>query len=808
MKRFYPKDAVLFACVIVSIVLFTLIYPRLYVAPCVNLTLDREEVAARADSIFTRLGYHFEDYKSNVQLKQDNEQYTYLQKKYGISHARKIVSADSVPVFRWEYTVRVSSVPGDSMNIVIGPEDRNPQSPEHGNLILMQLDMKGRLVLMEARKADEYWSPGQDNSDSDPFTYAETLASEFLGDDFSNWVFDKKTDFERPDSPISIYSWERNAYVSGEKTTLSVTMRQNRAIHIAKYFSMPPGYTSKKPFVLHSSLFLMVAAIMSIVLFIKRLRSDLIDLKVALVPAFIVMLFWGVELFSTIYLNTLTMFSAASVFSFLITSLFLGGGMWVMFGVGESLTREVWPQKLNALDYLRRNIFPSAVSRSLVAGISLGFVIAGISVILEYVFVSAGMATLSITGGLAAFYSHGIPWLFGLKQVYAAMFFIAALCFIGVPFVKKYIRWPIAGYIFLVLLASPESNQAPGLDPVYLHIIIGVAATALYIYFFHLYDIVAVFLGCAAVPAIFYGYAGLVSTSTQMQIQGVIILAILAGILLFALLIKNREPGPEKAGTFVPDYLQRIYERERQEQELEIARNVQLRFLPQSVPGYKEIDVASMCVPAMETGGDYYDFIRLGPDKLGIAIGDVSGKGISAAFYMTLTKGFLLSHARLNLSPREVLINLNELFYQNVQRGVFISMIYGVFDFAKSRLVVARAGHNPMMLFSQEKGSIDDLISPGLGLGLEKGEIFAKNIKDIVVPLSSGDTCFFYTDGLNEARNVTGAEFGEERIRSIIAGNSMHSAEHILNAVHIAVDQFAQGTEQHDDMTAVIVKML
>ena len=123
-----------------------------------------------------------------------------------------------------------------------------------------------------------------------------------------------------------------------------------------------------------------------------------------------------------------------------------------------------------------------------------------------------------------------------------------------------------------------------------------------------------------------------------------------------------------------------------------------MSFLPKENPILKGIDIASICIPAFEVGGDYYDFIRLGKNKLGIIIGDVSGKGTQAAFYMTLTKGFLKAIAKHTDSPAEVLTKMNELFYENVERGRFISMIYAVVDLENKLIRIARAGHNPVIL--------------------------------------------------------------------------------------------------------------
>jgi sigma-B regulation protein RsbU (phosphoserine phosphatase) len=241
---------------------------------------------------------------------------------------------------------------------------------------------------------------------------------------------------------------------------------------------------------------------------------------------------------------------------------------------------------------------------------------------------------------------------------------------------------------------------------------------------------------------------------------------------------------------------------------LEIARNVQLTFLPRAEPKIEGMDVSSLCVPAREVGGDYYDFIELSPRKLGVVIGDVSGKGISAAFYMTLTKGFLRSQAKGPFSPREILINMNELFYENAERGIFISMIYALFDLEARTLTFARAGHNPMILRRPGKGEAEELDAPGIALGLERGDIFSQTIEERTIGIEKKDVFFFYTDGLNETQNLRQEEFGEDRLLELVEKHSQLPSEELLYRVQEEIMAFAGEASQHDDMTAVVVRII
>src|SRR5262249_22037916 len=129
----------------------------------------------------------------------------------------------------------------------------------------------------------------------------------------------------------------------------------------------------------------------------------------------------------------------------------------------------------------------------------------------------------------------------------------------------------------------------------------------------------------------------------------------------------SRRERFEFKGSDLPEHVKRISERARMTRELEIARQVQIGLLPRSDPKVPGFDISGLCVPAEEVGGDYYDFIHLSDRKIGIAIGDVSGKGVPAAIYMTLTKGVLQSHAEGNIHPRDVLIKVNSLMYRTIK---------------------------------------------------------------------------------------------------------------------------------------------
>ena len=249
-------------------------------------------------------------------------------------------------------------------------------------------------------------------------------------------------------------------------------------------------------------------------------------------------------------------------------------------------------------------------------------------------------------------------------------------------------------------------------------------------------------------------------------------------------------------------------ERERLLRELEIAHQVQIRLLPKDDPEIPGYSINGICLPAKEVGGDYYDFIDLGNSKLGIVIGDVSGKGLPAAIYMTLTKGVFLSHAGIEIFPREVLIKVNDMLKKTVEQGTFVTMFYAVLDYKNNKIIYSRAGHEPAVFYNAGKKKIELLRPMGIGLGIKLGKLFEVNIEEKELNLSSGDLLVFYTDGFTDARNSQLNDFGKERLLKSIAENYQNSSSELIHSISKDVLRFEGQTSQYDDMTMISIKKL
>ncbi len=249
-------------------------------------------------------------------------------------------------------------------------------------------------------------------------------------------------------------------------------------------------------------------------------------------------------------------------------------------------------------------------------------------------------------------------------------------------------------------------------------------------------------------------------------------------------------------------------ERERFSRELEIAHQVQTRLLPQKDPSLKNYIIKGLCVPAREVGGDYYDYFDLGENKVGVVIGDVSGKGLPAAFYMTLTKGIFQSQAGASLSPCEVLKKVNKILIHTLEKGSFVTMFYGVLDYAENTFEFARAGHEPGIYYNSVKGKVELLRPPGIGLGLKEGSIFEKNICDRKLSLNRGDIILLYTDGFNDARNKDNEDYGRERILKFLEMNKNISGDDLIKKLSSEISVFSDNLPQFDDLTVISIKYL
>lgn len=549
-----------------------------------------------------------------------------------------------------------------------------------------------------------------------------------------------------------------------------------------------------------------------IVLFFFRIRARAIDTQPALVVAVIAGLGFSLMGLLTVIPNTSLWTAGASWDQSieLIVRTGLAGAAaslayFVFFAIGDSITRQHWPQKLSLYDYICQGmVFNKPIGFMLIRSVALSFILAGVwtSVVWLFpqisfhihneVFVSQQVAWPPVFLGVSnGVFSLGL--VVGIFLVFGGQIFsqtkskvitgivIILACGIVVPF---------AGYL-----------EANGYQFV-AGSIMGVVLLGIYLQWDFLTLLVSHFL-FSVLTSTTTGWIISGSLDTYVFISGLIFLST---IFVTGVIAVGRGKEEKVLSRYIPEYVEELAQEERIKQELEIAREVQQSFLPTQKPHFKGLDMAAICKPAFETGGDYYDFIQLDDHRIAVTIGDVSGKGFQAAFYMTFIKGILHSLCWEIDSPAEILKKVNRLFYDNAQRGTFISLVYGIIDLQKQTFTFARAGHNPILKVGSNGSGIEELKPSGIGIGLSK-DSFDEQIQEVTLSLVNDEILILYTDGIVEALNEHHKFYGTDRFNKMVSDNAKKSAKQILDLLAHDVRSFVGEAKQHDDMTIMVMKM-
>jgi sigma-B regulation protein RsbU (phosphoserine phosphatase) len=251
-----------------------------------------------------------------------------------------------------------------------------------------------------------------------------------------------------------------------------------------------------------------------------------------------------------------------------------------------------------------------------------------------------------------------------------------------------------------------------------------------------------------------------------------------------------------------------LKERYRLRQSLDLAKEVQQNLLPKANPVVEGLDIAGRSIYCDETGGDYYDFISIGDTdkhKIGVAIGDVSGHGISSALLMATVRSSLRQRASLPGSIANIISDINYQLVQDVEdSGQFMTMFYLSIDPMKRHLNWVRAGHDPAIFYDPGSDSFEELGGSGLSLGVDENWVFEDNLK---TGLTKGQIILLSTDGVWEARNPRGEMFGKAPIFHILQKNSSSSANEILETILDSLNRFQKSAKIEDDITLVAIKI-
>ncbi len=235
-----------------------------------------------------------------------------------------------------------------------------------------------------------------------------------------------------------------------------------------------------------------------------------------------------------------------------------------------------------------------------------------------------------------------------------------------------------------------------------------------------------------------------------------------------------------------------------------LARKIQSDLMPKTHPNIDGLQIASYYESANEVGGDYYDFIDSRECKL-LVVGDISGKGLPAALYMVRVQAIMRLLASSHDSPKEIILNVQKQFSQNLRKGYFLTMIAAKICDNK-RLQICRAGHTPVLHFKKSEDKFEEINPVGIGIGLNKNGIFENTLEEKEVTANSGDIFLFYSDGITEAMNNKKEQFGIAEIKRVISENSDRSAEYLKERIISEIKKFEGEFQQQDDITMILLK--
>lgn len=556
---------------------------------------------------------------------------------------------------------------------------------------------------------------------------------------------------------------------------------------------------------------LLIGAFWIIVLLFIRFRLRLVDIKAATLVAVLAgMIFPLVLTLEMVYshLNSFGVIQTQFVFMQLIVIGFSAAiatlGFFAVTAISDSITRQYWVEKLRTIDVLRVGYFNNIpIGLAIIRGISFGFLLAFVWCLILLLIPNSYITLETHFKADTTF----LPYLSDILGNFIFYFLITQVIFL----------------IFTGLLRSRyKSSIATVLVPTLLFIIVypfpfeagpfttelataGIIGLSLGIIYFR-EDFLTTFIAMFVFVSMLSTANGwLIDNSPDVSIFYSFLFLLIVGFIAGGYNI-YRGSSVRELPKFVPEYIEELAQEERIRQELNIARKVQQSFLPIETPAVEGYDIAAICKPAYETGGDYYDFIKLKNDKMAVTIGDVSGKGIQAAFYMTFTKGVLHALCSDYRSTIDILAKTNNMFRNNADRGTFISLIFGILDLQNHQFQFSRAGHNPLLYYKRSENHLYEYQPDGIAIGMANEDVFRKNISEEIINLEEDDMLILFTDGVVESISKTNKLYGDQRLQNLIKRNYLLSSKQLLRKLEEDLEKFGEKSAQHDDLTMIVIK--
>jgi len=796
--------------IIAIIVIYSLV-PNFHPFGGLKIVNSEQTILNQSKKYLNKANVLYDEQKLRIVFENDKNFVRWINSEYRIDEANKIIS-DAGSAYYWT----VSQAKTDDDKVVVSSNSETNINLNKSSFRLKILD-SGKIVefstelndsvIKKSLTPDEAKKLAQNFIQNlrDEITFIDDSLQSTNGVKSNTFYYEETETIDKPERVDYNFTWKTKTN-SNLNFTLKAQLIGDQVSNFSIQVIIPDEYKKDETDVYEIAatiIFTLLIIISVLIVGFKRFRAYEVGFKHAIAfGIFVLVSFIIKEL-----LESFGTFEWTIVLGLGLGGIFIAGAAVILWAVSETIFREIWNHKFLSLDLIyHRKIIHSSVGKTIINSISFGIGLTALFFVLLYAI--SYYSNVSFTGDNFTSQSHitaklpllniffGVFNSYGILVVSFFMFLTAAM--------KRYINNDIifvfvSGLTWALLIQSNVNPLTAGLP---ISLVVGILLSLILIK----YDLLSTLLSFLLFRFFIKATELSFLTENSLKNEWYLLVIICFVLLVFGIILVFRKDKFTDYDSITPKFVENITERQRLKKELEVARHVQMSFLPKENPDLKGIDISSTCIPAFEVGGDYYDFIRLGKNKLGIIIGDVSGKGTQAAFYMTLTKGFLKAIAKHTDSPAEVLTKMNELFYENVERGRFISMIYAVVDLEIKLIRIARAGHNPV-IYHDSEGKVN-LISPnGLALGLEKGDLFSKVITESVEKLESGKTFIFYTDGFTEAVNRKGDEYGLDRMVEIGRSWNYSTASEIKDKIIADVNKFIGKAQQHDDMTMVILKI-
>lgn len=493
--------------------------------------------------------------------------------------------------------------------------------------------------------------------------------------------------------------------------------------------------------------------------------------------------------------------AAASVAKLVLGALFVTGlGVFTYVAVGQRAARDLeWDRWRSFRLLLQFKVRSLAVGQS----ISHGLQWSGLLALIPSLMVLSGFfpdTYLQTTTGWALRFSN-VPGSMAFSPPFDLFptFLLATL----LPLVSQ--RFPfrtlsllvfvplasIAVYFVAPISAGPEATATTS-------VLLVTGAVLVYLN----YDLLAALTAVKGCTVLWIA-ATLLDSSVGLHWNGVGVLAGYALIWLAAFWIGRKGYHAEPVDPIAQNFLSH---RERLKAEFSLAQQAQQRMLPNTPPDIPGFAIAASCQPAKDVGGDLYDYFPLPGGKTGLCVADVSGKGMPAALYMTLTKGLIAAASPDSHDITDLARKINRHLHIACRKKVFVTAVIASVDSQSRTVDLIRAGHNPALLFETASGKARYLNPPGIGLGLAGPALFDRGVKPGQVQLHPGDTLVLYSDGVTEAMNEKLEQYGEERLQQIVERSAQLEAPALLDCIKADLGAFTGAEPSHDDATLLVLQ--